>query len=310
MTPSDLPGAQATPRAALEALREEIALQERRRRLYSFGLLLLCAATLTGGFVQAEAMNSGGFLSGLSQFFDYPGEIIAETVAGGWRNFAGHLWRFTPALLETLNIALTATLLGAAGGLGLALLSTRSLSPAPPLIPLIRRVMDVLRGFPELIIALLLVFIFGGNALPAIIAIALHSAGALGKLFSEVLDNVDSRPVEGLEAVGAGWAQRIRYGALPQIAPNLLSYALLRLEINVRASAILGYVGAGGVGIELRRTLGWGPGLHDETLAIFTLLILTIALIDQLSSAVRRRLSDPGPHQGAPRGLRGREAGA
>jgi phosphonate transport system permease protein len=122
------------------------------------------------------------------------------------------------------------------------------------------------------------------------IAVAFHTAGALGKLFSEVNENADADPVEGLESCGANWLQRMRFGVLPQVLPNYLSYFMLRFEINVRASAILGFVGAGGIGTELRRTIGWGKGAGDETAALFFLLILSIFVIDQLSSFMRQRL--------------------
>jgi phosphonate transport system permease protein len=82
----------------------------------------------------------------------------------------------------------------------------------------------------------------------------------------------------------------MRYGVLPQVLPNYLSYFMLRFEINVRASAILGFVGAGGIGTELRRTIGWGKGAGDETAALFLLLILSIFVIDQLSSLMRRQI--------------------
>jgi phosphonate transport system permease protein len=122
------------------------------------------------------------------------------------------------------------------------------------------------------------------------IAVAFHTAGALGKLFSEVNENTDADPVEGLASCGANWLQRMRFGVLPQVLPNYLSYFMLRFEINVRASAILGFVGAGGIGTELRRTIGWGQGAGDETAALFFLLILSIFVIDQLSSFMRQRL--------------------
>ncbi len=151
--------------------------------------------------------------------------------------------------------------------------------------------MDVMRAFPELILALFLIFVLGTSPVPAMIAVAFHTVGALGKLFSEVNENADRKPMEGLEAAGGSWFQRIRYGVIPQVAPNWLSYFLLRLEINVRASAILGFVGAGGIGTELRRTIGWGQGAGDETVALFTLLILSIVVIDQTSSWGRARLA-------------------
>jgi phosphonate transport system permease protein len=163
----------------------------------------------------------------------------------------------------------------------LAMASTRNVDSWGPLIPVVRRMMDIMRAFPELIIALFLIFVLGSSPVPAMIAVAFHTAGALGKLFSEVNENIDRKPIEGLSACGASWLQRIRFAVMPQVAPNYLSYFLLRLEINVRASAILGFVGAGGIGQELRRTIGWGQGAGDETAAIFVLLFLTIMIIDQ-----------------------------
>jgi len=148
--------------------------------------------------------------------------------------------------------------------------------------------MDLMRAFPELIIALFLIFLLGAGPVPAAIAVAFHTVGALGKFFSEVNENIDLRQVEGLKACGASWINRIRFGVLPQVLPNYTSYFLLRLEINVRASAILGFVGAGGIGTELSRSIGWGKGA--DTAAIFLLLFFTIFLIDQLSNLLRKRM--------------------
>jgi phosphonate transport system permease protein len=150
--------------------------------------------------------------------------------------------------------------------------------------------MDVLRAMPEIVIALVLIFIMGGGPVPAMIAIALHTIGALGKLFSEVNENADIKSVEGLESVGATWFQRMWLGILPQVIPNYLSYALLRFEINIRASAILGFVGSGGIGYELKNAMSWGKGKYDEAAVIFILLFLTIVLVDQLSGYARNKL--------------------
>lgn len=275
---------------SLAAIQADVIEIEKTRRFYSGLLLLIVIATLVAGYYQASEMNSGSFFNGLTKFYDYPGEIIDEAIASGW-SFLDLLWRFLPALIETLNIALVATILGGVMAVVFAFASTRMLDVWPPLIPVVRRTMDILRAFPELIIALFLIYVLGGGPVPAMIAVALHTAGALGKLFSEVNDNVDRKPIEGLSAVGGSWLQRMRYGVLPQVLPNYLSYLLLRLEINVRASAILGYVGAGGIGVELRRTIGWGQGSGDETAAIFVLLIGSIVAVDQLSSYLRNNLT-------------------
>ncbi|MBI1384486.1 MAG: phosphonate ABC transporter, permease protein PhnE [Rhizobiales bacterium] len=275
---------------ATASIEQEIHRIEARRRLYSGILLIVVAATMIAGFLEASRMNSGSFFGGLKQFWDYPGEIVIEAWQSGTA-FFGLLVHFIPALVETINIALVATIFGGLGALVLSFLASRSLEVWPPLIPVVRRIMDVTRAFPELIIALFLIFVLGGGPIPAMIAVAFHTTGALGKLFSEVNDNVDRKPIEGLRACGASWLQRMRFAVIPQVLPNFLSYFLLRLEINVRASAILGYVGAGGLGTELRRTIGWGQGAGDETAAIFVLLILTIVAVDQLSSYLRQRLT-------------------
>ena len=272
------------------SIQADIFAQERRRRLYTAVTLILVIGIIVSGYGQANSMNSGGFLSGLSKFFDYPSEIVIEAWEAG-PAFFGLLIEFLPALLETLNIALTATLLGGVLAMLFAFLSTRNLDVPGWLVPIVRRLMDVMRAFPELIIALFLIFVLGTSPVPAMIAVAFHTVGALGKLFSEVTENVDLKPYEGLKACGASWTQRIRYGVLPQVAPNFLSYFLLRLEINVRASAILGFVGAGGIGSELRRTIGWGQGAGDETAALFVLLFLSITAIDQISSFLRGQLT-------------------
>jgi phosphonate transport system permease protein len=273
-----------------DSIHLEILAMEKRRRLYSAAVILVLLAILISGYGLANEMNSGSFVNGLQKFFEYPGEIVLEAWHAGGAFFP-LLLRFMPALIETLNIAGAATLIGGAAAVMLAFLGSNNLGVQPLIvIPVVRRMMDAMRAFPELIIALFLIFILGSGPVPAMIAVAFHTAGALGKLFSEVNENVDSKPIEGLHSCGATWLQRMRFGVLPQVLPNYLSYFMLRFEINVRASAILGFVGAGGIGTELRRTIGWGQGAGAETAALFLLLILSIFVIDQTSSSMRRRL--------------------
>ncbi|WP_416897722.1 MAG: phosphonate ABC transporter, permease protein PhnE [Minwuia sp.] len=273
-----------------DLLRAELLTMRKRRQLYSMATLAVFAAIMIAGYGQANSMNSGGFLSGLSKFFDYPGEIVVEAWEAG-PAFFGLMWQFLPALIETLNIAAVATILGGLFGMIFAFLGAGNLSIWPPLVPVARRVMDVMRAFPELIIALFLIFVLGTSPVPAMIAVAFHTTGALGKQFSEVNENIDLKAVEGLQACGATWFQRMKFAVLPQVLPNYLSYFMMRFEINVRASAILGFVGAGGIGSELRRTIGWGQGAGDETAALFLLLVLSIFLIDQASSWMRQRIT-------------------
>jgi phosphonate transport system permease protein len=261
----------------------------RRKRMYGGILMVLFVAMMASGFVLADGRNAGGFWDGLPQVFDFPAEVLVEA----WvkrANPPALFVEFLPSLLETINIAAVSTLLGAMLGGVFALLSTRGLARWPRLIPMFRRLLDAMRAIPEIVIALVLIFILGGGPIPAVLAIAFHTTGALGKLFSEVSENADLKPVEGLASVGASWGQRMWLGVIPQVAPNWLSYALLRFEINIRASAILGFVGSGGIGHDLKLAMQWGGGKYDQVVAIFLLLFLTIVAFDQVSGHYRNRL--------------------
>lgn len=275
--------------AAPRPLHDEYMALVRRRRLYSFAMILVFGALLISGFRLADDRNAGGFWAGIAQIGDFPAEVLSEAFEK-FTELPAHLWTFLPSLIETVNIAGAATLAGALIAIVLSLLSTRGLARWPRLIGVFRRAMDIMRAIPEIVIALVLIFVLGGGPVPAMIAIAFHTAGALGKLFSEVNENADRKPVEGLASVGATWTQKMLLGVVPQVAPNWFSYALLRFEINIRASAILGFVGSGGIGYDLRNAMSWGKGRYDEALAIFILLFLTIVLVDQISSRIRQHL--------------------
>tara|TARA_R110002020_G_scaffold22367_2_gene75277 strand:+ start:1532 stop:2404 length:873 start_codon:yes stop_codon:yes gene_type:complete len=260
-----------------------------QRRLYSGILLAILALMLVSGFMLADSRNAGGFWDGLPRVLEFPTEVVVEAIEKA-ANLPAHLVRYFPSLLETVNIAAASTLLGALLASVLSMLATRGLARWPALIPLFRRAMDIMRAVPEVVIALVLIFVLGGGPVAAMVAIAFHTTGALGKLFSEVNENADLRPVEGLASVGSTWSQRMWFAVLPQVAPNYLSYALMRFEINIRASAILGFVGSGGIGYDLRNAMSWGKGRYDEVAAIFILLLGTIIIVDQLSSHYRNRL--------------------
>ena len=265
--------------------------QVQRRRLYGGLTLLLFVVLMVSGFSVADDRNAGGFWEGLHQVGDYPADVLSEAWAKR-ADLPSLIMKYFPALVETINIAAVSTLIGVFGGLYLSLLGTRGLAKWPRLIPVFRRISDVMRAVPEIVIALVLIFVLGGGPVPAMIAISIHTAGALGKMFSEVAENADLKPVEGLVSTGATWSQRMLLGVLPQVAPNYISYSLLRFEINIRASAILGFVGAGGLEYELRNAMAWGPGRFDEAAAIFILLFGTIVFFDQVSSRYRNRLTE------------------
>jgi phosphonate transport system permease protein len=139
-----------------------------------------------------------------------------------------------------------------------------------------------------LVFALIFVYAFGLGPLPGVLAIAVHSMGALGKLFSEVNENITAGPGEGVRAAGGNWMHLVRYAVIPQVLPDFASYTLLRFEINVRASSVVGFVGAGGIGQELYSVIR--QFIYVDISALVLLLIITVALIDITCEHLRRRL--------------------
>jgi phosphonate transport system permease protein len=280
-----------TPRTVvgIAGTTEAYLAMSRRKRMYGGILLVLFVVMMASGFRTAEERNAGDFLSGLKSLSDFPAEVISEAWADR-ANLPRYFVQFFPSLIETINIAAVSTLIGAILAAFLSLLASRGLAPWPRMIPVFRRTMDALRAIPEIVIALVLIYVLGGGPIPAVIAIAFHTGGALGKLFSEVGENADLKPVEGLASVGGTWGQKMWLGVIPQVAPNWLSYTLLRFEINVRASAILGFVGEGGIGHDLKIAMQWGQGRYDEVVAIFLLLFITIVIIDRTSDHFRAKI--------------------
>ncbi|MEM8848888.1 MAG: phosphonate ABC transporter, permease protein PhnE, partial [Pseudomonadota bacterium] len=161
--------------------------QLRLKRMWNGIGLALFILLLVAGFLTANDRNAGGFLQGLPNIFDFPADVVTEAVERA-DELPGFLLEYLPSLIETINIAAAATLIGAAVGGALAFLVTRGLAPIPWLVAPIRRLLDTLRAIPDIVIALVLIFVLGGGPVPAMIAIALHTMGALGKLFSEVAE--------------------------------------------------------------------------------------------------------------------------
>jgi len=151
-----------------------------------------------------------------------------------------------------------------------------------------RAALNALRTIPEILWALIFVFIVGLGPFPGVLALGVHTAGVLGKLFAEVIEDVDPRPIEALQSTGAGRLSIILYGILPQAAPQFLSYALYRWEVNIRAAAIMGFVGAGGLGQRVHISISL---FHEHQLLTLILAIYVIVtLVDALSAYLRARL--------------------
>lgn len=188
-------------------------------------------------------------------------------------------------LLDTVLIAFLATLIGSTGAFLICFIASHNLNRNRWIYFISRRIMELARSVPELVYALIFVFAFGLGPLPGVLAISIHSCGALGKLFSEVNENINMDHVEGVQAAGANWIQMIRYAVVPQVVPNYVSYTLLRFEINVRAASVIGFVGAGGIGQELMFVIR--QFVYQDISAIVLMIICTVAVIDISCEKVR-----------------------
>ncbi|MEO0672638.1 MAG: phosphonate ABC transporter, permease protein PhnE [Pseudomonadota bacterium] len=279
--------AQIAP-SQMDFLEQELRRQSRQRLFVTLFGIGVTAAVVAFGVDYANRVNASPFSEGIVQIFDYPVDMFVEAFQGGLANFITQCLRYLPDLLSTINIAIFSTAIGFLLAVVLACIASANLVKNRFIVWTTRRFLDLFRSFPELVIAKVLLFLMGFNLIPVVVAITIHTAGALGKLFSEAIENADEKPLDGLRSVGATWTQRIFFGVFPQVMPLFYSYGLLRLEINVRASTILGFVGAGGIGQALYTAIQLRHG--DEIMAIMFMLILTIVALDYFSGFVRNRI--------------------
>ena len=199
---------------------------------------------------------------------------------GDWKMFVGKMW-------ETVQIALWGTFLAVFLGVPLGLAAARNIAPAWLVWP-IRRVMDLLRSIPDLVIATIFIVAVGLGPLAGVLALALNTGGVLAKLFSEAVESIDKGPVEGVRATGAGKLHEIVWGVIPQVAPLWTSFALYRFESNSRAATVLGLIGAGGIGQLLFESIQGFQ--YRQVSAIAIVIVVAVTLIDMLSQAMRKRL--------------------
>jgi len=193
-----------------------------------------------------------------------------------------------PALAQTLQMAVIATAIGAAVGLPLSFLASRVTDPSAPLVAITRSVMNVVRAVPDLLYASILVTIVGVGALSGTIALVLFNVGIVVKLVSEAIDSVDRGPLEAALATGATWVRADRAAVFPQVLPVFASQTLYVLELNVRASTVIGLVGGGGLGILIDQVRTFYR-YHQLSLIILEILVAVLVL-EAASSWLRRKL--------------------
>ena len=254
------------------------------------GLLVLGVSVLFAGHIAEISLSK--FLDNIGSFTSYFSRI-SHLESGQWvisdpvEWFWG--WKKWFALMgETLLMAYVGTVLGAGAALVLCFLASKNMTQSTWVVFATRRLLEFSRTVPEIVFALIFVVAFSLGPLPGILALAIHTTGALGKLFAEVVENVDMKPVDGVLAAGGSWLHKVRFAVLPQVASNFASYALLRFEINVRGAAVLGFVGAGGIGQTLLEVIR--KFYYADVSALLVLIIGTVMLIDALTERVRHRL--------------------
>jgi phosphonate transport system permease protein len=279
------------PQARLQELAEHYAsaVAAKRRRMW-LGSALLIAATLAAAWM--GDVDLGKFSENFWRFPAYFASIAPKLAFYTlWADLAEWFWglpRWLRLLGDTLLIAYVGTLAGALSGFVLCFLASANLVNSHAIVFVTRRLFEFCRTVPEIVFALIFVLAFGLGPLPGVLAIAIHTTGALGKQFAEVVENIDSKPIEGVAASGGSWVQIVRFGAVPQVLSNFASYALLRFEINVRGAAVMGFVGAGGIGQDLIESVR--KFYYTDVSAILVLIIATVMLIDFFTERVRHHL--------------------
>ena len=265
-----------------------------KRRTTFIGLGVLAVLTILAGAVAEVRLDT--FFQNLWRFFDYIGRIFTLDNGPSTGKFVLYdirewMWGFDKwmkLLWETVLIAYVGTILGLIGGFILCFVSAGNLVPNPWIRNSAKRFLEVCRTVPEIVFALIFVVAFGLGPLPGVLAIAIHTLGALGKQFSEVAENIDMKPVDGIIASGGTWVEMVRFAVVPQVLSNFASYTLLRFEVNVRGAAVMGFVGAGGIGQDLVEAIR--KFYYADVSAILVLIIATVMIIDLLTERLRHRL--------------------
>jgi phosphonate transport system permease protein len=263
------------------ALRHDAILgQERRDTLRHAGLVgLVLAACLAAlwqtGFLDAERFAEG--LPALAQLF---GEMIPPDFSR-WR-------AWLKPLADTLAMSVAGTVLAVVLSLPLALLAAPNTSPHPVVMVAVRTLLSFLRSVPEIIMGIIFVAAVGFGALPGVLALGLHSVGMVGKFYAEAIEHADPRPLEAARAAGASGVQVVTHAVLPQVIPQLADITIYRWEYHFRASAVLGIVGAGGIGFELIAALRLLD--YPQVSAILLAILACVVVVDGIGAFLRKRL--------------------
>jgi phosphonate transport system permease protein len=281
-------------RLAILAGAYEAARWRRRLGVFAGAAAMVALAIVAARVAEVEPSRLAAHIGGFFGYFDRLLILEAGDSAGQrvWTDPVEWFWglrRWLRLLGDTLLMAYVGTLLGACGALCLGFAAAANLVPDRWLRGTVRRLLEVCRTVPDIVFALVFVIAFGLGPLPGVLALALHSLGSLGKLFSEVVENADMGPMEGALSAGAAWPAAVRFAVLPQVLGDFAGYALLRFEINVRQASVLGFVGAGGIGQDLIEAVR--KFYYNDVAALLLLIVLTVMALDIATGWLRQRLA-------------------
>lgn len=240
---------------------------------------LVIAGLLTLAYNPAEVFNWTSLFTDASNMADFAKDFLKPDFSE-WDLYLAKM-------LETIYIALWGTFLSIIFGIPFALLSSANIAPWWVVHP-VRRIMDAARAINEIVFAILFVAAVGLGPFAGVMAVFVHNLGIISKLFSESVESIDPRPVEGIRSTGATRLQEIGYGVIPQVLPLWSSLTLYRFETNVRSATVLGIVGAGGIGFtfyEAFRSFDYA-----RAAAIIIVVIVAVTMIDILSARLRKFL--------------------
>lgn len=221
------------------------------------------------------------------RLIDLPADVWRVTVLMFGNMPFAETGNLVAALWESISIAWLGTIIAAVFAIPLSFLAAENLV-GRPIAWSMRQVFNLLRAVPEVILAIALIPIFGLTPMAGVLAIAIGSIGTLGKLFYEIAEGIHPGPIEAVDATGANRLQRLRWGVLPQLLPEYASFVLYRFEVNIRASAVMGLIGAGGIGNDVAQALRFKE-FGTAGLGLLIIIVGTIA-IDYLSGMTRRRI--------------------
>lgn len=262
--------------ASLESILSGDRQRARRKALQAGLVLAVCLAALavTGFF------DPGRLAEGLPALGQLAGEMVPPDFSR-WQHWIRPLF-------DTLAMSIAGTALAVVLSLPLALLAAPNTAPNAVLYRLVRVFLALFRSVPEIILGIVFVAAVGFGALPGVLALALHSVGMVGKFYAEAIEHVDPKPLEAARAAGASHFQVITHAVLPQVLPQLADITVYRWEYHFRASAVLGIVGAGGIGFELMAALRLIQ--YDQVSAILLTILACVVVVDGIGSTLRKHL--------------------